>query len=77
MVIEPDVFGDNRGWFMESYSKRKLAEVGIDVDFIQDNRSFSAEKPVCFSSLKNLKHGSMGQFCRMFTMSTPYMVVLQ
>lgn len=44
MVIEPDVFGDNRGWFMESYSKRKLAEVGIDVDFIQDNRSFSAEK---------------------------------
>lgn len=44
IVIEPDVFGDNRGWFMESYSKRKLAEVGIDVDFIQDNRSFSAAK---------------------------------
>ena len=44
IVIEPDVFGDNRGWFMESYSKKKLAEVGIDVDFVQDNRSFSAEK---------------------------------
>lgn len=44
IVVEPDVFGDNRGWFMESYSKRKLAEVGIDVDFVQDNRSFSAEK---------------------------------
>ena len=34
IVVEPDVFGDNRGWFMESYSKRKLAEVGIDVDFV-------------------------------------------
>lgn len=44
IVLEPDVFGDNRGWFMESYSKKKLAEVGIDVDFVQDNRSFSAEK---------------------------------
>ncbi len=44
VIIEPDVFGDNRGWFMESYSKKKLAEVGINVDFIQDNRSFSAEK---------------------------------
>ncbi len=44
IIIEPDVFGDNRGWFMESYSKKKLAEVGIDVDFVQDNRSFSAEK---------------------------------
>ncbi|MDD6276337.1 MAG: dTDP-4-dehydrorhamnose 3,5-epimerase [Clostridia bacterium] len=44
LIIVPDVFGDNRGWFMESYSKRKLAEVGIDVDFVQDNRSFSAVK---------------------------------
>ena len=44
IIIEPDVFGDNRGWFMESYSKKKLAEIGIDVDFVQDNRSFSAEK---------------------------------
>lgn len=44
IILEPDVFGDNRGWFMESYSKKKLAEVGIDVDFVQDNRSFSAEK---------------------------------
>ena len=44
IIIEPDVFGDIRGWFMESYSKKKLAEVGIDIDFVQDNRSFSAEK---------------------------------
>ncbi|MCX6812248.1 MAG: dTDP-4-dehydrorhamnose 3,5-epimerase [Candidatus Berkelbacteria bacterium] len=42
-IIEPDVFGDNRGWFFESYNKQKLAELGIDVNFVQDNHSFSAE----------------------------------
>jgi len=43
-IIEPQVFGDHRGWFMESYSKTKLAEAGIDCDFVQDNQSFSAQK---------------------------------
>lgn len=43
-VIKPLVFGDNRGWFMESWSGKKLAEAGIDVDFLQDNHSFSAQK---------------------------------
>jgi len=44
VIIEPDVFGDHRGWFMESWSKKKLAELGIDVDFVQDNQSFTAKK---------------------------------
>lgn len=43
-VIEPRVFGDARGWFMESWSKKKLAEGGIHADFVQDNHSFSATK---------------------------------
>lgn len=43
-VIEPKVFGDHRGWFMESYSKIKLSEAGIINDFVQDNQSFSAQK---------------------------------
>jgi len=43
-IIELDVFGDNRGWFTESYNKKKLFDLGINVDFIQDNHSFSAEK---------------------------------
>lgn len=43
-IVEPEVFGDNRGWFYESYSKRKLEELGINADFVQDNRSFSAAK---------------------------------
>ena len=42
--IEPQVFGDNRGWFYESYSKEKLEKLGIKADFVQDNRSFSATK---------------------------------
>jgi len=46
IIIEPDVFGDNRGWFMESYSEKKFKELGIDCNFVQDNRSFSAEKGI-------------------------------
>ena len=42
--IEPKIFGDNRGWFYESYSKEKFAKLGITNEFIQDNRSFSAQK---------------------------------
>ena len=43
-IIEPKVFGDNRGWFMESYSQAKFAELGLECNFVQDNHSFSAEK---------------------------------
>lgn len=43
IIVEPQVFGDKRGWFYESYSKIKLEELGITADFVQDNRSFSAE----------------------------------
>ena len=40
-IIEPTVFGDARGYFMETYSRRDFAEGGIDVDFVQDNESRS------------------------------------
>lgn len=42
LEIEPRVFGDARGFFMESWSRRAFAEIGIDVDFVQDNHSRSA-----------------------------------
>lgn len=45
-IIEPKAFGDNRGWFMESYSKRDMEAAGINVDFVQDNRSYSAKKGI-------------------------------
>jgi dTDP-4-dehydrorhamnose 3,5-epimerase len=44
LVIEPTVFGDNRGWFMETYSERKFSKSEINIKFVQDNQSFSASK---------------------------------
>ena len=40
-VIEPTVFGDNRGYFMETYSKAEFEEIGLKYDFVQDNQSKS------------------------------------
>lgn len=42
-VIESDCFGDNRGWFMETYNEEKFHEMGIDVKFVQDNLSYSRQ----------------------------------
>lgn len=42
-IITPEVHGDHRGFFMESYNSRKLMEYGIDSLFIQDNHSLSKE----------------------------------
>lgn len=40
-IIEPTVFGDNRGYFMETYSKPDFEEIGILNEFVQDNQSKS------------------------------------
>ena len=42
LVVEPRVFGDDRGFFIESWNRRALAQAGLDVDFVQDNHSRSA-----------------------------------
>jgi len=43
LILEPKVFGDERGFFMESYNRRDFNEaVGYEVDFVQDNHSRSA-----------------------------------
>ena len=42
-VIEPAVHGDNRGYFMETYSKRDMDEAGLDIVFVQDNQSMSTK----------------------------------
>ena len=44
LIIDTDVFGDHRGYFTETYSKPKYEKMGITVDFVQDNMSFSAQK---------------------------------
>lgn len=41
VILEPRVFGDDRGFFMESYSKRDFEEIGLNMDFVQDNHSKS------------------------------------
>ena len=43
-IIESDCYGDNRGWFMETYNEAKFHEMGIDTVFVQDNMSYSAQK---------------------------------
>lgn len=43
ILVRPRRFGDERGWFMETWSRRGFAEGGIDADFVQDNQSFSAQ----------------------------------
>ena len=43
-IVEPKVFGDHRGFFMESYSKRVFEEAGLHYDFVQDNHSSSTVK---------------------------------
>lgn len=43
-IIEPKAHGDARGWFMETYSERAFAEMGITARFVQDNQSYTRER---------------------------------
>lgn len=43
-ILEPQVFGDHRGWFMESWSEKNMKDIGLDVNFVQDNQSFTAKR---------------------------------
>ena len=42
-TIRPSYFHDHRGYFVESYNKKKFAECGINIEFVQDNLSFMAK----------------------------------
>ncbi|MBA3005492.1 MAG: dTDP-4-dehydrorhamnose 3,5-epimerase [Proteobacteria bacterium] len=41
LIIEPKVFGDERGFFLETWSRKRYQDIGINIDFVQDNLSFS------------------------------------
>jgi dTDP-4-dehydrorhamnose 3,5-epimerase len=43
LVFELDAFGDDRGWFLETFSRRRYEQAGIKLSFVQDNASFSAK----------------------------------
>ena len=57
-IIEPDVFGDNRGWFVEQYNAGRYREAGITADFVQDNESFS------FKGVVRGLHWQAGEHCQ-------------
>ena len=40
-IVEPTVFGDDRGFFLESFNEREMRNIGIDAHFVQDNHSRS------------------------------------
>ena len=44
LIVEPEVHGDSRGFFMESWSRRDFEQAGLNYDFVQDNHSSSAVK---------------------------------
>ena len=46
ILIEPQVFGDDRGFFLESYNQRTFAELGISEPFVQDNHSYSEKNVI-------------------------------
>jgi dTDP-4-dehydrorhamnose 3,5-epimerase len=41
LIVEPAIFGDDRGFFLESYNEREMRNIGIDAHFVQDNHSRS------------------------------------
>ena len=43
-IVEPEVRGDHRGYFMETYSTAAMREIGIDAVFVQDNQSYTAKR---------------------------------
>ena len=70
LLLEPTVHRDVRGWFMESYVKGQMRSLGIEVDFVQDNHSFSLNRstlrglhfqndPMAQSKLVRCTHGSI------------------
>ncbi len=58
LIIEPRIFNDDRGYFYESYNKSKFTDIGIAVDFVQDNQSFSQK-----GTLRGL-HGQAAPFAQ-------------
>jgi dTDP-4-dehydrorhamnose 3,5-epimerase len=62
VVIEPTVFGDYRGFFTETYSKKDFAEIGLTLEFVQDNHSKS--KKGVFRGLHFQREMSQGKLVK-------------
>jgi dTDP-4-dehydrorhamnose 3,5-epimerase len=66
LIIEPDVFADSRGFFLESFNEKKYKDAGIDVNFVQDNMSKS-----CKGTIRGLHYQvgeySQGKLCQVIS----------
>ena len=69
-IIEPDVFGDHRGYFMQTHSEKDLIDNGLKYHFVQGNESFTKEKgtirglhfqidPMCQAKLVRVTNGAV------------------
>jgi dTDP-4-dehydrorhamnose 3,5-epimerase len=65
IVIEPTVFGDNRGYFMETYHEKEFIELGINYNFVQDNQSKS--KKGVLRGLHFQKQNTQGKLVRVIS----------
>lgn len=65
VVIEPDVFSDARGYFLETYNARAFAEAGIAEQFVQDNQSMS--KRSVLRGLHYQREKAQGKLIRVLT----------
>ena len=74
-IIKPQVFKDERGFFLESYSRKKFEEAGIKTDFIQDNHSMSANKGVLRGLHFQLSPNTQGKLVRV-TKGSVYDVIV-
>lgn len=64
LILEPKVFGDQRGWFTESWSKRTMEEAGLNYEFVQDNHSYSSQKGTLRGIHFQLEPYSQGKLVR-------------
>jgi dTDP-4-dehydrorhamnose 3,5-epimerase len=62
VVIEPDVFSDDRGFFLETYNRQRFAELGIACEFLQDNHSRSSRGTL--RGLHYQLHHPQAKLCR-------------
>ena len=66
LIIEPDVFRDTRGYFLEHYNRRKYQDLGFEFEFVQDNCSSS-----CYGTVRGL-HYQIGEAAQGKLVSVPY-----
>ena len=62
-IIEPKVFGDKRGYFMETYSQKAFHDLGIDNVFVQDNQSSPPRRAPCGAFTSRMRPWRRPSWC--------------